>query len=134
MLCLSVKIPLAEFQTLRSVAMFYFIISSHLSSRQLYFTNPTHGVMIGREAYRNPFLFASADRQFFSNRNDGGNATSGNTIHNNGIADDSNTSGGSDCDGDSGNKSTTDSYSKNTGNDINGANGNENSIGTKRSI
>lgn len=27
---------------------------------------PVHGVMIGREAYRNPWLFATADREFFS--------------------------------------------------------------------
>lgn len=29
---------------------------------------PVHGVMIGREAYRNPFLFATADTEFFNER------------------------------------------------------------------
>lgn len=30
---------------------------------------PTYGVMIGREAYNNPWLFASADSRFFGKRN-----------------------------------------------------------------
>jgi tRNA-dihydrouridine synthase A len=31
--------------------------------------HPVHGVMIGREAYNNPFLFSRADAEFFSNSN-----------------------------------------------------------------
>ena len=37
-----------------------------LSSRDLYTEHPVHGVMIGREAYRNPWLFAQADRLFYN--------------------------------------------------------------------
>ncbi len=47
-----------------------FIVSalSHIihTTRQLYTANPVQGVMIGREAYRNPWMFAQADRLFYN--------------------------------------------------------------------
>ena len=41
-------------------------VSSSIASMGSWKTNAVHGVMIGREAYRNPWLFATADKEFFS--------------------------------------------------------------------
>ena len=41
-------------------------VGSSFGNKGKWENNAVHGVMIGREAYRNPWLFSTADREFFS--------------------------------------------------------------------